>query len=290
MKHFNRKLRLVLIAALAMMMVFALMGLVGCDGTGTDDAVDTGPVESAEPITLTVGATPAPHSEILEFLKPKLAEDGIDLEIVVYTDFVLPNNALAAGDIDANYFQHVPFLQSFNDENGTDLSAVRGVHFEPLGIYPGRAASIDDLEAGSEIAIPADPTNGARALNLLEAAGIIVLEEAAGLFATPRDIAENPFDVTIREVEAAQLPRILPDVDLAVINGNFALEAGLAFEDAIQVEDKESEAAQAYTNYLVTNTDRVNEAAIQTLGEWLNSEEVRTFILERYEGRVVPTF
>ena len=273
-----------------MMMVFALMGLVGCDGTGTDDAVDTGPVESAEPITLTVGATPAPHSEILEFLKPKLAEDGIDLEIVVYTDFVLPNNALAAGDIDANYFQHVPFLQSFNDENGTDLSAVRGVHFEPLGIYPGRAASIDDLEAGSEIAIPADPTNGARALNLLEAAGIIVLEEAAGLFATPRDIAENPFDVTIREVEAAQLPRILPDVDLAVINGNFALEAGLAFEDAIQVEDKESEAAQAYTNYLVTNTDRVNEAAIQTLGEWLNSEEVRTFILERYEGRVVPTF
>lgn len=238
-----------------------------------------------------VGATPVPHCEILEFVKDKMADRGYDLQIVEFTDYVMPNQATETGELDANFFQHVPYMDDFNENNGTHLVSVFPVHFEPYGLYPGRVAAVSALPDGAIIAVPNDATNEARALALLEAAGLIKLAEGAGLMATINDITDNPKDLDIREVEAAAIPRVLPDVDMAVINGNFALQAGLNVgKDAVAVEDKESIGAVTFANPIVVKEGNENNPGVLALIDVLKSDDVREFINEKYEGGVVPVF
>lgn len=240
---------------------------------------------------LVVGATPAPHAEILEIVKPMLAEKGIDLEIKVFNDYILPNTATESGDLDANYFQHVLYLGNFNEENGTHLVSAGQIHYEPFGIYAGKTASLEELQDGDEIAIPNDGTNEARALLLLEQEGLITLKEGTGLTATKLDIAENPRNFKITEIEAAQLPRSLGSVNMAVINGNYAIDAGLLASDALAIEDSESEVIRNnYANALVVKEGNENSEAIVALVEALKSDEVKAFIEETYNGAVIPLF
>ena len=241
--------------------------------------------------TIKVAASPVPHAEILGVAKDILAEQGITLEIIEYTDYVQPNMVTESGEVDANYFQHTPYLDSFNEENGTHLVSVGAIHYEPFGLFAGKTASLDELADGAKIAVPNDTTNEARALQLLAAQGIITLKEGAGLTATKNDIAENPHNVDIVEMEAAQLPRTLADVDFAVINGNYAAEAGLnAATDALAVEDASSEAAQTFANILVVKEGNEDNPAIQALLAALQSEQVKNFIDETYSGAVVAIF
>ena len=241
--------------------------------------------------TIKVAASPVPHAEILGVAKDILAEQGITLEIIEYTDYVQPNMVTESGEVDANYFQHTPYLDSFNEENGTHLVSVGAIHYEPFGLFAGKTATLDELADGAKIAVPNDTTNEARALQLLAAQGIITLKESAGLTATKNDIAENPHNVDIVEMEAAQLPRTLADVDFAVINGNYAAEAGLnAATDALAVEDASSEAAQTFANILVVKEGNEDDPAIQALLAALQSEQVKNFIDETYSGAVVAIF
>ena len=241
--------------------------------------------------TIKVAASPVPHAEILGVAKDILAEQGITLEIIEYTDYVQPNMVTESGEVDANYFQHTPYLDSFNEENGTHLVSVGAIHYEPFGLFAGKTATLDELADGAKIAVPNDTTNEARALQLLAAQGIITLKEGAGLTATKNDIAENPHNVDIVEMEAAQLPRTLADVDFAVINGNYAAEAGLnAATDALAVEDASSEAAQTFANILVVKEGNEDNPAIQALLAALQSEQVKNFIDETYSGAVVAIF
>jgi D-methionine transport system substrate-binding protein len=212
----------------------SLVALGGCSNPGSNQ-------DFVEDLTkVVVGATPVPHAEILEFIKDKMADNGFDLQIKVFTDYVQPNLATESGELDANFFQHVPYMNTFNEENGTHLVSVFPVHFEPYGWYKGRVDAIGDLPDGALIAVPNDPTNEARALQLLEAVGLITLKDGVGLLATVHDIVDNPKNLIIKEIEAAQIPRVLPDVEMAVINGNYALEAGLHIDtDSVAVEDKE---------------------------------------------------
>ena len=242
-----------------------------------------------EAVTLKVGASPAPHAEILENIKPLLEKDGITLEIVEFTDYVIPNQALDAGDIDANYFQHLPYLEDFNAKNGTNLSSAGAIHFEPLGLYPGKTASLDDLEEGATVAVPNDTTNEARALLLLQKLELITLKEGVGLEATPLDIVDNPKDLKFNEMEAALLPSVPPDVDLAVINGNYAVGAGIE-NTVLTAEDKESEAAKEFANVVAVRTGDEGKAPIQKLLAALQSEENAKFIDEKYNGTVIPVF
>lgn len=244
---------------------------------------------SGETVALKVGASPAPHAEILEFIKPALEKEGIQLEIVEFTDYVLPNKALESGDIDANYFQHLPYLENFNQENSTDLVSAAAIHFEPLGIYPGKSASVDALADGASIAVPNDPTNEARALLLLQKLGVIKLKDGANLESTPLDIVENPKNIKFEEMEAAQLPNVLPDVDLAVINGNYAVSAGIA-DKVLTTEDKESEAAKEFANIIAVKAGDDARPEIKKLVEVLQSEDVAKFINEKYNGTVIPVF
>ena len=238
-----------------------------------------------------VGATPAPHAEILEVAKNILAEQDIELEIVEFNDYIMPNNAVESGELDANYFQHLLYLNDFNEQNGTHLVSVASVHYEPFGIYAGKCASLDELQDGATIAVPNDGTNEARALLLLEAQGLIKLTEGVGLSATKLDIAENPHNYEIQEIEAAQTPRALDSVDIAVINGNYAIDAGLKVKDALAIEDSESEVVQQnYANVLVVKEGNENNEAILALKDALFSDEVKAFIEETYEGAVVPLF
>ncbi len=240
---------------------------------------------------LVVGASVTPHAEILEKAKSLLAKEGYDLKIVEYTDYVQPNVALDAGDLDANYFQHQPYLDQFNSERGMDLVSVAIIHYEPFGIYPGKTKKLEDLKDGAKIAVPNDGTNEARALLLLEAQGLIKLKEGAGMDATKNDIAENPKKLDIFEIEAAQLARSLQDVDLAVINGNFAIQAGLnVSKDAIAVEDKDSLAADTYGNIIAVRKGDESREDIKALVKVLQSDEVKQFINDTYEGAVVPKF
>ena len=239
---------------------------------------------------LTVGASPAPHAEILEAAREELAKKGYDLKIVEYTDYVQPNMALDAGDLDANYFQHVPYLDSFNEEKGTHLVEVGKIHYEPFGIYPGTKASLDEIADGDTIAVPNDTTNEARALLLLEAQGLLKLKDGAGLKATKTDIVENPKSLDILEVEAAQVPRSLPDVDIAVINGNYAIEAGLKVSDALAVEASDSEAATTYGNVVAVQEGKEEDEKTKALMEALTSDAVKEYIEQTYEGAVVPLF
>lgn len=261
--------------------------LAGCGSTtATESEADA--TEAGG--TITVAATPAPHAEILEVAKEVLAEQGIDLEITEFNDYVLPNTATESGEVDANYFQHTPYLDDFNAENGTHLVPVAAIHYEPFGIYAGKTASIDELADGATISVPNDTTNEARALLLLEAQGLITLKEGAGLAATKLDIVENPKNLDIQEIEAAQLPRTLTDVDLAVINGNYAIEAGLKVSDALAVEAQDSEAAKTYANVLVVKEGNEENPNIKALVAALESDQVKEFIEENYDGAVVPMF
>ena len=240
---------------------------------------------------ISIGATPAPHAEVLEVAAEILKEQGIELEIVVFNDYVIPNTSVENGDIDANYFQHVLYLGDFNAQNGTHLAIVDKIHYEPFGIYAGKAASLADLKDGDKIAVPNDGTNEARALLLLEQEGLIKLAEGAGLTATKLDIVENPHDYDIIEIEAAQLPRSLGSVDIAVINGNYAIDAGLKASDALAVEDGSSPVIQDnYANVLVVKEGNETNEAILALAEALKSEKVKAFMEETYEGAVVPLF
>lgn len=236
---------------------------------------------------LSVAATPVPHAEILEFVKPQLAERGVELDVKVFTDYIQPNIQVDQKRMDANFFQHQPYLDEFNEGRGTNLVTVTGVHVEPFGAYSSKIDSLDELEEGAVVAIPNDPTNGGRALLLLQKAGVITLKDESKITATPRDIADNPKDLDFKELEAATLPRILNQVDLALINTNYALEAGLnPSEDALVIEGSES----PYVNILVARPDNKDSEAMQKLAEALKSDAVRDFIMEKYEGAVVPAF
>jgi D-methionine transport system substrate-binding protein len=280
--------------ALTALLALLFAGAAASCGTAQSPAEGGGEgAGGAAPATLKVGATPQPHAEILEQVAPALAAKGITLEIVTYTDYVQPNVAVEDGSLDANFFQHQPYLDDFNAQNGSHLVTVAKVHYEPFGLYPGRdkAVTAATLPDGGTIAVPNDATNEARALNLLEAQGVIKLKEGAGLSATKLDIAENPKNIAFSEVEAATLPHVLPDVDAAVINGNYALEAGLSVgQNAIAVEDAASEAAQLYANILVVKEGSESNPAIAELVAALNSAAVKDFINSKYDGAVVPIF
>lgn len=245
---------------------------------------------SLEGTALKVGATPAPHAEILEVVKDILADQGITLEIVSFNDYIQPNTAVESGDLDANYFQHITYMNDFNQANGTHLVDAADVHYEPFGLYAGKTTSLDALADGAQVAVPNDATNEARALLLLQQEGLITLKEGAGLTATKADIAENPKNLDIVELEAAQVPSRLGDVDLAVINGNYALGAGLKVADALAIESADGEAAKAYVNVLAVKEGRENDPAIQALAAALTSDTVKTYIEDTYQGAVVPVF
>lgn len=237
---------------------------------------------------LKVGATPEPHAEILKLIKDDLKASGVDLQIVEFTDYVTPNEALESGDIDANYFQHLPYLDSFNKERNYHLVNAGGIHIEPIAIYSKKIKSLADLKKGATIAIPNDPTNEGRALLLLESAGLITLKKGAGLEATPIDIAKNPKKIKFHEIEAASLPRVLSDVDAAVINGNYAIPAGLiATKDGLYVEGAKS----PYVNVIAVKQGNEKDARIVALVKALQSQKVKDWIAEKYpNGEVVPTF
>lgn len=258
---------------------------------GNETAAETTAV--AEPVELKeikVGASPAPHAEILEAAAPALESLGYKLKIVEYTDYVQPNLALNTADLDANYFQHLPYLEQFNQENGTRIVSAAAIHYEPFGIYAGKTASLEALADGAKVAVPNDATNEARALLLLEAQGLIKLADNVGLNATRTDIVENPKNLNILEIEAAQVPRSLQDVDVAVVNGNYAIEAGLKVSDALAVEASDSTAAVTYGNIIAVREGQENSEAISALIEALNSEAVKNYIESTYDGAVVPLF
>lgn len=248
-------------------------------------AQESTPVET---LSISVGAVPVPHAEILTFIQDTFGEErGIDIEIVEFTDYVQPNVALDEGDIDSNFFQHLPYLEEFNEQRGTKLVPVVPVHIEPLGIYSNKLESLDDIEDGAQAAIPNDVTNAGRALKLFEANGLLTLDPDVDN-PSVRDITDNPKDLEIVELEAAQLPRSLEDVDFAVINGNYALEADLSpAEDALALESGKD---NPYANYLVVNEGDEEEPAVVLLAELLQTDEVRTFIEDTYEGAVLPAF
>ena len=272
--------------------------LAGCSGSGSG-TTDTPAPESSAPVeestslegtTITVGATPAPHAEILEVVKELLAEQGINLDIVEFDDYILPNQAVEDGSLDANYFQHITYMNNFNVEYGTHLVSAAEVHYEPFGIYAGKTASLDELQDGAQIAVPNDTTNEGRALLLLQEQGLITLTEDCGLEPTKDDIADNPHNYEIVELEAKLLPTTLQDVDIAVINGNYAIDAGLKVSDALAIESADGTAATAYVNVLAVKEDRVDDPAIQALAKALCSQEVKDFIDQTYEGAVVAVF
>ena len=257
-------------------------------GDGFDPDIDYAALAGT---TVRVGASPAPHAEILQVAKEILAQADITLDIVEFTDYIQPNTATESGDIDANYFQHQDYLNTFNAENGTHLVSVAQIHYEPLGIYPGKTASFEELADGAQILVPNDTSNEARALQLLAAQGLIELAPDAGLTATKQDITANPKNLEIVEMEAAQLPRSLASADMAVINGNYATQAGFSSaNDALAAESADSDAAQLYPNVLVVEEGREKDPAILAVAAALQSDAVRDFINETYGGAVVPLF
>ena len=264
--------------SVALAALLAAASLVSCSSAKSDDK------------TITVAASATPHAEILEQCKTILADEGYTLEIKVMDDYVTPNNATESGDVDANYFQHQPYLDQFNEENKTHLVSVAKVHYEPFGIYAGVTSSLDDLKDGAVVAVPNDATNEARALLLLADNGLIEVREGAGLNATKKDIISNPKNLDIREMEAALIPGVLNEVDIAVINGNYALAAGLKVSGALAAEKSDSEAAQTFANVLVVAEGHENDAKIQALKSALLSDKIRDYITSTYDGAVVPIF
>ena len=257
-------------------------------GDGFDAEVDYAALAGT---TITVAASPVPHAEILKVAADILAQADITLKVTEFTDYIQPNMVTESDQVDANYFQHGPYLDDFNAQNGTHLVSVAAIHYEPLGLYPGKTASLDELADGAQIGVPNDTTNEARALQLLAAQGLITLREGAGLTATKNDIADNPKNLEIVEMEAAQLPRQLASLDMAVINGNYATEAGFSSAaDALVAEDADSEAAQTYANILVVKEGNEETPATKALMAALKSQAVKDYITETYGGAVVAIF
>ena len=266
------------------LIVAALTGalVLGTVGTSVVFAAD-------DDKTITVAASETPHSEILEAAKPILEEEGYDLEVTVFDDYVQPNEVVESGDFDANYFQHIPYLNSFNEEKGTHLVNAGGIHYEPFGIYPGTKSSLDDIADGDTIAVPNDTTNEARALLLLQDNGIIKLKDGVGLEATVNDIEENPYNVEIVELAAEQVARVAEETSYIVLNGNYALQAGYSVsKDALAYETSDSEAAKTYVNVIAVKEGNENSDKIKALVDVLKSDEIKDFINEKYDGAVIP--
>ena len=258
--------------------------LTGCDAS----QAATSTSNSDSNTVIKVGANITPHAEILEEAKPILAKKGITLEIVKLEDSITPNTGVIEGSLDANYFQHVPYLDQFNKENDSDLVSIGAIHYEPFGIYAGRVTKLSALPDGAVVAVPNNVTNEARALLLLAQEGIITLNDDAGVNATVEDITDNPKNIQFKELAPEQLVSALPDVDIAVINGNYAIEGGLKVSEALAVEANDGLAAKTYANIIATSPDKKNDKALKTLVEVLQSSEIKSFIEEKYDGAVVP--
>lgn len=268
---------------LALLLTGALtLGVAACGGSdaATDDT-------ASDVVTLKIGASPTPHAEILKAAEEELAAKGVKLEIVEFTDYVQPNLAVDTGDLDANFFQHLPYLESFNEEQGTDLVSIGAIHYEPMGIFAGTAKSLDEIKEGDKIGIPNDATNGGRALLLLEANGLIKLDPEAGIAATKLDIVENPLKLEIIDMEAAQLPMSLGDLSVAVINGNFAMQHNLNVADALAIEAADSLAATTYGNIIAVKAGNENAPGMAELLEVLQGKTIADFIANTYGGAVV---
>lgn len=294
------------VSAVILTAALAVASLGGCGSTATSEsaAQATGSADTAatteaatqaaesastEDKTITVAASATPHAEILEQAKSILAEQGWDLQVTVFDDYVQPNNVVDSGEFDANYFQHIPYLDSFNEEHGTHLVNAGGIHYEPFGIYPGTKSSLDDLESGDVIAVPNDTTNEARALLLLQDNGILTLKDGVGLEATVNDIVENPKDVKIQELAAEQVARVREEVAFVVLNGNYALQAGLSVsKDAIKYETADSEAAKTYVNVIAVKEGNENSEKTKALVDVLKSDAIKQYINDTYDGAVIP--
>lgn len=274
MKNRNAK-RIILAGAAAVLAV----GVTACGGEE----------KKTDEKTITVAASPTPHAEILEEAKGLLKGKGYTLEIKEFDDYPQQNVVVDEGEFDANYFQHQPYLDNFNEEKGADLVSAAKIHYEPLGIYPGASKDLEKIKDGAKIAVPNDATNEARALLLLEENGIITLKKDAGLNATKKDVKENPHQVEIVELDAAQIARVVEELDFVVLNGNYALDAGFSVQtDAIAKEEADSEAAQTYANIIAVKKENKDSEKIKALVEVLQSEEIGKFIADTYEGAVVP--
>lgn len=282
--RFNKtKSKLIIGAAVVTLSSALALGLAGCGSSATSDSGND--AASGEDKVITVAASPTPHAEILtNAVAPALEKEGWTLEVQEFTDYVLPNTATEDGEVDANYFQHTPYLDDFNAQNGTHLVAVADVHIEPMRIYAGKTASLDALADGAKVAVPNDATNEARALLLLEAAGILELDPDAGLAATPQDITSNPHNLEFVEVEAATVPTVLQDVDVAVINTNYALGANIPDDSILYTESGDS----PYVNVLVVREGNENSEKTQALVAAITSQEVKDYINETYNGEVIP--
>ena len=287
-----KKITKVITAALALTLTFSL---TACGGAAKKeiktDAVTTEQTQTeanTQNTVIKVGANITPHSEILEQAKPLLEAKGITLEIVKLEDSITPNTGVIEGSLDANYFQHVPYLEQFNKENGSDLVSIGAIHYEPFGVYAGKTTDLSALPDGALVAVPNNVTNEARALLLLAQEGIIKLKDDAGINATVEDIVENPKNIEFKELAPEQLVAALPDVDVAVINGNYAIEGGLHVSQALAVEANDGLAAQTYGNIIATSKDKENDEALKVLVEVLQSEDISKFINDTYDGAVVP--
>ena len=285
MKNSNAFLsrRSLIISACAGLSLLALGGLTACGGSGA--------AGSADDSVITVAASPAPHAQILtDFAAPRLAEQGIELKVKEYTDYIQPNKDTASGAVDANYFQHITYLENSNAENGTDLVSVGLIHYEPFAVYAGTSNDLDAIADGATIAIPNDPTNEGRALLLLQDLGLISLSDPDNLEATPKDIKDNPHNIKFQELEAAALPRALSSVDFAVINGNYAIEAGYHVSDALAHESSDSLAVEKYANIICVAKGSEDKKAVRALVEVLTSEDFKSYLEEHYGEDVLPAF
>lgn len=268
--------------------VLTLGTLTGCGDNNTSASGENPDAAAESSQTITIGASLTPHAEILEQAKKILEGDGITLNIVKIEDTVTPNTGLAEGSLDANFFQHQPYLDDFNKENGTELVSVGKVHYEPFGVYAGKTKSLDALPDGATVAVPNNVTNEARALLLLQQEGLLTLKDGVDIKATVNDIVENKKNLQFKEIAPEQLVRSLPDVDVAVINGNYAIEGGLHVKDALAVESDQSIAAKTYANIVAVQKKDENNEAIKKLVEVLQSEEIKKYITDTYDGAVVP--
>ena len=265
---------------------FAAVAATGLAACGNGNASS-----AAKSKKLTVAASPSPHAEILDnFAAPRLKKQGITLKTKEYTDYIIPNQVTSSGEVDANYFQHINYLNNYNKENGTDLVGVAAIHYEPFGIYAGKSKDLKSIQDGAQIAVPNDPTNEGRALLLLQQEKLITLKDPDNLQATPVDIAKNPHNLKFVEVEAAAVARQLQDVDFAVINGNYAIEAGMHVKDAVAVEDKDGKAVEKYANYIVTTPDKKDDARIKALVKVLTSNDFKKYLSKTYGQDVLPAF
>ena len=285
MKNFNAFLsrRSLIVSACAGLSLLALGGLTACGGSGA--------AGSADDSVITVAASPAPHAQILtDFAAPRLAEQGIELKVKEYTDYIQPNKDTASGAVDANYFQHITYLENSNAENGTDLVSAGLIHYEPFAVYAGTSSDLNAIADGATIAIPNDPTNEGRALLLLQDLGLISLSDPDNLEATPKDIKDNPHNIKFQELEAAALPRALSSVDFAVINGNYAIEAGYHVSDALAHESSDSLAVEKYANIICVAKGSEDKKAVRALVEVLTSEDFKSYLEEHYGEDVLPAF